>query len=174
MVNVIEIKKKIAMIGDAAVGKTSLIRRCVLDQFSDDYIATFGTKITKKHVKFDRDNNEIIDIFLMIWDVMGQEEFKRAQMQAYSDSRGAIIVCDVTRKDTLLNVLKWYSDILSVTQDIPVIILANKYDLKEQAEVTTEDLDIIASQLDAKSFFTSARTGDNVETAFRELGRQLI
>ncbi len=156
------------------MGKTSLVRKFVLDQFSDDYIATLGTKITKKRVKFDKDKNNVIDLYLMIWDVMGQKAFKKSQMRAYSDSKGAIIVCDITRHETLLNLITWYSDILSVTKEIPILILANKSDLQNKAKFKKDDLKKIAKQLEAPFLYTSAKTGENVEEAFREIGKKLI
>ena len=173
-VNLIEIKRKICLIGNGGVGKTSLIRKFVLDQFSDDYIATFGTKITKARIKFPKDEENIIDLYLMIWDVFGQKSFKKSQMKSYVDAKGAIIVCDITRSETVNDVISWYSDILSVTKEIPIVILGNKYDLKDEAEFEEEDLKVIAEQLNKPYMFTSAKTGENVEEAFREIGKQLI
>ena len=65
-------------------------------------------------------------------------------------------------------------ELYSITRDIPIIILANKSDLRDKAEITEEDLNEVSNQLQAKCFFTSAKTGDNVETAFREIGNKLI
>jgi small GTP-binding protein len=174
MVNLIEVKQKICMIGDAAVGKTSLIRRFVLDQFSDDYIATFGMKVIKKRIKYNAEDDNIIDLSMIIWDIMGQEQFKKAQMAGYADSKGAFIVCDVTRKETLENIITWYSDIQSVAHEIPVVVMANKNDLLSQAKFSQHDLNDVSKQINAPSYFTSAKTGENVEVAFRELGKVLI
>lgn len=174
MVEVIEEKRKICLIGDWGVGKTSLIRKFVLDQFDDSYLATFGTKATKKRMKFKKDNNTIYDLILMIWDVMGQQEFKNIRTHAYQGTHGALIVCDITRKETLYNLGLWQTELFSIAPEIPLIILANKIDLRDKAEVTPEELKKVATQLKAPFFVTSAKTGRNVQNAFLKLGNRLV
>jgi small GTP-binding protein len=174
MVTVKEVKRKICMIGDWGVGKTSLIRKFVLDQFDDKYIATFGTKVTKKRIKFKKGDDQIIDMNLMIWDIMGQKEFKKIQLNAYRGTHAALVVCDITRKDTLNNLTKWREDIVKISGEIPVIIMANKVDLKGEAEFSPNELSTVADEFQVPYFLTSAKTGLNVEAAFTELGKQLI
>ncbi len=174
MVSIKEIKRKICIVGDWGVGKTSLIRKFVLDHFDDSYLATFGTKVLKKRIKYEKDEELIIDLILVIWDVMGQKEFKRAQNLAYRDSQGAIIVCDVTRKETLYSVGMWQVELYNITQKIPIIVLANKIDLNGKAQITKDDLEEASKELRAPYYFTSAKTGENVEKAFRKIGRELI
>jgi small GTP-binding protein len=174
MVSITEIKRKICLIGDWGVGKTSLIKKFVLDQFDDKYLATFGTKVTKKRIKFRKDNDKIFDLYLMIWDVMGQKQFIKARKMAFSGTQGALIVCDISRLDTLKNVGNWKDELFKISKPVPIIILANKYDLKEEAKFNSEDLAEVANELHAPHYFTSAKTGENVEKAFRELGKKLI
>jgi len=108
----IRIKGKVCLLGDAAVGKTSLIRRFVLDQYDDKYISTVGTKVTKKKMDFEfPDLNSSVEVTLLIWDIMGQarnvlkstlSQYERyiPQKDFYRNAKAAIIVCDITRKDT--------------------------------------------------------------------------
>ena len=173
-VNLIEIKKKICLIGDGGVGKTSLIRRFVLDQFSDDYIATFGTKITKTRIKFPKDEDNIIDLYLMIWDVFGQKQFKKSQMKSYTDAKGAIIVCDITNRVSLFNAKTWSKILFSSTGRIPIIFLANKIDLFDYAQFSPDELNQVVSEYGHSFFPTSAKTGENVNKAFHELSRVLL
>jgi len=168
------VKRKICLIGDGGVGKTSLIRRFVLDQFDDKYKATFGTKITKKDLEIKKGKDNIIDLSLLIWDIMGQEAFKKAQSYAYEGAQGAFIVCDITDQKSLVNVSYWYKDLIKKTKKIPVIILANKNDLKDEAKVKDIDLDKLSKKLNAPYFFTSAKTGENVEAAFHKMGNRLV
>jgi len=174
MVEINEVKAKICLIGDWGVGKTSLIRKFVLDQFDDKYIVTFGTKVSKKRIKFKKYKDSVTDLNMVIWDIMGQEEFKKIQTNAYSGTHGVLIVCDITRKDTLEHIKRWRDDIFKVTKILPVVVLANKCDLKGQETFTVDDLAKAAKEINAKYFFTSAKTGQNVESAFRALGKELI
>lgn len=173
MANLTEVKRKLCIIGDGGVGKTSLIRRFVFDQFDDKYLATFGTKVTKKSVDLEKSEDKF-RLNLLIWDVMGQEEFKKAQSYAYNGTHGAFVVCDITRHETFANIESWRKDIFKVTKKIPIVILANKYDLTDDAEVTEDDLNELSKQLDAPFFYTSAKTGENVEKAFMEIGNNLV
>ena len=174
MVKVVELKRKICLIGDWGVGKTSLIRKFVFDQFDDKYISTLGTKVSKKRIQFKVAENEIIDMNLMIWDIMGQEEFRKIQLMSYKNANGAILVCDLTRKETLNNITKWRSDLFSVATEIPIIILGNKSDLTEKIQFNANELAEIAKEYNVESYITSAKTGENVEKSFINIGMKLM
>ena len=174
MVNIKELKRKVCLIGDWGVGKTSLIRKFVLDQFDDKYLSTFGSKVYKKRLIYNHDENNNIDLELMIWDVMGQPQFKNMRIKAYNGSQGVLIVCDVTREETLYHIAYWQSELFSITKEIPFIILINKMDLQANGKITTEDIEEISKQYNAEWLYTSAKTGENVERAFRMLGNKLI
>ena len=90
------IKRKILLLGDGAVGKTSFIRRFVVDKFSDDYITTIGTKVTKKDLRIESPS-KAVELTFMIWDVLGQKGYKNIQESAFQGSKGALLVYDVTR-----------------------------------------------------------------------------
>src|SRR2546430_10752896 len=96
-------KVKVCLIGEAAVGKTSLIRRFVLDNFDDKYIQTLGTKVSKKELASPSpDGTGDLKIDMTIWDIMGQKGFRELLKEAYFyGARGIIAVCDVTRRETL-------------------------------------------------------------------------
>ena len=169
-----KIKRKICLIGDWGVGKTSLIKKFVLDQFDDRYLSTFGSKVYKKRVIYNHDENNNVDLELMIWDVMGQPQFKHMRTIAYNGSQGVLIVCDLTRKETLYHIAYWQSELFSITKKLPFIILVNKMDLQKDAEITTKDIEEISKQYNAECIYTSAKTGENVEVAFRKIGRMLV
>ena len=174
MVTVSEIKRKIVLIGDWGVGKTSLIKKYVFDQFDDDYITTLGTKVTKKRIKYKISEEKIIDMNLMIWDVMGQKDFKKIQLMSFKNANGALIVCDITRAETLDSIINWRTDIFNVTGEIPIIILANKSDLKEETKFSEQELSEVTGKFHAPYFFTSAKTGENVVNAFITIGKKLF
>jgi small GTP-binding protein len=182
----IRVKGKICLLGDLAVGKTSLIRRYVLDTFDDKYITTIGTKVTKKRLDIELpEQQKEVDLTLLIWDIMGQyqerlsstiSQFDRyiPQQNYFYNSKGAIIVCDLTRKSTYDSVKVWVSSLFEVTGEVPVIIIGNKNDLKEKHEIKKEDVIDLGKNYSAPTFLTSAKTGYNVEKMFYNLGEKLV
>ncbi len=123
------IKRKILLLGDASVGKTSLIRRFVVDKFSDDYITTIGTKVTKRDLRLEL-GNRTVDLSLMIWDVLAQKGYKGIQESAFRGARGVILVFDVTRPETFESFDEyWVPRVRAVAGLIPMIIVGNKVDL---------------------------------------------
>ncbi len=164
-----EIKRKVVLLGDAAVGKTSLVRRFVYDAFDDKYIMTIGTKVSKKVIDMEWEGINI-NLSLMVWDVLGQQGFTQVQETAFKGSDGALLVCDLTRKETLYSISHYWLPILERVAGVPAILLANKSDL-ENWDVTYEDVENFANQLGMPFMLTSAKTGENVEEAFRELAR---
>jgi small GTP-binding protein len=167
-----EVKKlKICLVGDVGVGKTSLIRRFVMDVFDDKYIATIGTKVTKKEMDFkDPRTGEDLRIMLLIWDIMGQPSFREVLREAYFyGAEGALAVCDVTSKESLGELRYWVKAMTSTTGEVPVVFLGNKCDLKDDMRVTVQDLEVFAMKQGAPAMLTSAKTGYNVESAFSTL-----
>ncbi len=97
------LKTKVCLVGDNAVGKTSLVRRYVLDQFDDRYLSTLGAKVTKKELRLDNPKGGgAVLVRLTIWDIMGQPSFRELLRDAYfRDAQAALAVADVTRRETL-------------------------------------------------------------------------
>ncbi len=166
-------KIKICLVGEAAVGKTSLIRRFVLDDFDDKYIQTLGTKVSKKELTVPQDG-EVVKVDMTIWDIMGQKGFRELLKEAYFyGAKGVIAVCDVTRKTTLDDLDDWIEGVYSVTGKIPIQFMANKWDLKEQAEIGEEELVQATKAYESPYHLTSAKTGENVESAFQSLAERI-
>lgn len=164
-------KMKICLVGEGAVGKTSLIRKYVLDEFDDRYISTLGAKITKKELIFEYpDNGGELRIDMTIWDIMGEKGFRELLKEAYfHGAQGVLAVCDVTRKNTLPELEGWIAAIETVTGKIPIRFLANKADLKDQLAFTESELREMCAKYQSAYLFTSAKTGDNVDKAFIEI-----
>ncbi len=166
-------KKKIVLLGDGAVGKTSLVRRFVFNAFSDEYIVTIGANFKKKTIEYPKLN---IQIDLMIGDLIGQQGFENTQKFNMRGSSGAFIVCDLTRKDTLKSLDRYWIPLLKdVLGSVPpIIFLANKLDLvspdSEELKFFRKGLIELCEKYDARYYLTSAKTGENVENAFREIG----
>lgn len=170
--------KKISLLGDPAVGKTSLIHRFVYEAFDDRYLSTIGAKVTKKCIDYVKGDFPRLEkdtsLNFLIWDIAGQKAFKSVHQTYYVGSEGALIVCDLTRRETLDNLLDWISELFKVVRNVPVVILANKYDIKGKAVFGEPQLRAVASQIRAPVYFTSAKTGLNVERAFELLGELIL
>ena len=170
-----ELNKKVILLGNGAVGKTSLIRKFVDDQFDDDYIFTIGTKVTKKEVTV---GNTLVN--LMIWDILGQTDFHRTQAEAFKGASGVFLVADITRTETLKSLVDyWIPEFRKAAGKVPIVFLANKSDLTDQYKFTEEEFKAFAEKCvgaDEKPIYymVSAKTGVNVEDAFKSLAEVSI
>lgn len=160
--------KKFALVGDPLVGKTSLVHRFVIDKYNDSYIQTIGAKVMKKVVAVKTSSGDA-NVTMMIWDVMGQKHFKIIESVAFEHVKGALVVCDITRRETLDNVSYWIESLWKISGKIPVIILANKRDLEAEAAFGERDIAEVAKDFNCDYHLTSAKTGSNVESAFGKL-----
>jgi small GTP-binding protein len=175
MSEIIQMAKKVLLIGDPSVGKTSLVRKFVLDIFDDKYLTTLGTKVTNKTMILNSPElNKNVELKMLIWDVMGQKEYKLIQESAYQGSSGAIVVGDLSRKETLDNLGNWVSDLFNISGVIPLLFVANKLDLIDTASADVTELENLSMSYEAPYYLTSAKTGENVENAFHALGINMI
>ncbi len=167
---------KVVLVGDKAVGKTSLIRRYVTDQFDDRYLLTLGAKVTKKTETVDvPERNLHATVELNVWDIMGQVGFRELAKEAYfHGARGILAVVDLTRLATLEGIVEWIRTVEEVTGPVPTILMANKKDLVDQAAMTPFQVTEAAHRLDCPYYMTSAKTGENVEASFRELAELIL
>ncbi len=166
------IKRKVLLLGDGAVGKTSLVRKYVMDRFDDRYITTIGTKVTKKVLEF-RMKGEVVELTMMLWDILGQKGYTGIQRSSYKGAEGIIFVCDATRPETLKSLEDyWIPEALSVTGGVPVVFAVNKSDLPN-GQISEPDVKALAERYSAPHFFTSAKTGQNVEAMFSALGKEI-
>lgn len=164
------VSKKIVLVGDYATGKTSLIRRFVDNEFSDNYLSTVGVKISRKNVMVD--DKEVQNL---IWDIEGATESKPIIKNYLLGSHGAIVVADLTREATIANFQNHLDLVKSMSPNIPIVIALNKCDL-----VTMEEAQSIVDHLDDSiktDYFiklTSARTGEGVEEIFLKLSTLMV
>jgi len=172
------VKCKVCLVGEGAVGKTSLVRRYVLDEFDDKYITTLGAKVSKKELELDYEDKDLhVDMDMTIWDIMGEKGFRDLLRDAYfMGAKGVLAVCDVTRASTVKELDDWIRSVYEIAGEVPTVYAVNKIDLKDEVMIlfNEKDLQHWTKAFDAKYFYTSAKTGENVENAFRALGDAII
>ncbi|MGB3692132.1 MAG: Rab family GTPase [Spirulinaceae cyanobacterium] len=171
------ISKKICLIGDFSVGKTSLIRRFVDRQFSDQYLSTVGVKISRKAVQLtDKGSSEPIQVQLLIWDIEGQTKFKAIAPTYLQGAAGVIIVCDVTRPETIENVQGHIKLFESVNPKGVSLVAFNKTDLleEEKREKLLEENNLQDFPQVIATYTTSAKTGKDVDKMFNTLSSNIL
>jgi small GTP-binding protein len=159
---------KIIIVGDSGVGKSSLLKRAVQNKFDPGYQATIGFEFLLMHFQV----NEM-KLKLQIWDTCGQEMYRSLIQGFYRNTSLALIVYDITNKDTFNAVDIWLQDIKKHTEeDLPIFLAGNKNDLEKV--VTNEEAKIYATSNRTKYFTEcSAKTGQNVKEIFYEAAKYL-
>jgi len=162
------IQKKICILGAAGVGKTSLTAQFVYSKFSEKYLSSMGVKIDKKVVDVDG-----TQVNLMIWDVHGEEKYKKIPTSYLRGSSGILMVIDGTRSTTIQTAEEIAERIQTELGDIPVLYLINKADLDDAWCFSDHDMKKL-EDTGHPVYLTSAKTGDNVELSFTTIAKAML
>ena len=168
------LSKKMCLIGDFSVGKTSLIRRFVDRQFSDQYLSTVGVKLSRKLIEFQEPAAK--NLQLLIWDIEGNTKFKAIAPSYLQGAKGAIIVGDVTRQETLDRLSEHMQSFLAINPQGFLAVALNKADLTEDATLKSLS-QAVPFQDDPRVLVvhaTSAKTGKAVDNLFQMLAQRLM
>ena len=153
---------KYIIIGDSAVGKSNILLRYIHDKFNDEFQSTIGVEFGAKNLKIE---DKIYRI--QIWDTAGQETFRSITRAYYKNSVCALIVYDITNKNSFQNIKSWIEDCKKQSpKTVFLILIGNKVDLEERRQVTYEEGSIYAEKNGMLFFETSAKTGKNIEEIF--------
>lgn len=160
--------RKICIIGDFAVGKTSTIARFVNNVFSDKYLTTVGVKIDTRVLTTTANTQ----LKMVIWDIAGTDRFSAVEFSYLRGASGYLVVADGTRAHTVDVAEQLVAEARERYGEVPLVYLVNKSDLQNEWDVSDDRL---ASLRDAGSpvFVTSAKSGDNVDQALHCLAEAL-
>ena len=158
--------RKVCLLGDFGVGKTSLVARFVRNTYSDKYLTTVGVKVDSKLVE--RPGGAIK---LVIWDIAGKSGLDLLNQSYLKGASGLMLVCDGTREPTLRSALYLLMQARSTLGDPKAVLLVNKLDLVDKWEILPHTVAGLRETMPV--FETSARTGDGVEAAFAALAELL-
>ena len=164
------IQVKLVLLGDSGVGKSSIVLRFVADNFKSDAEATIGASYMGKILQF---NDKMIKF--NIWDTAGQERYHALAKMYYRDATAAIMVYDITKKDSFEGIKRWHKELTEFgPKDIPIVIAGNKEDLVQNEAVTPEEATSFAKSIGAIYKKTSAKTNVGVEQMFRDLASKMF
>ena len=150
------------IVGDMAVGKSCILLQFTDNKFRVQHELTIGVEFGAKTIEL---NNKTIKI--QIWDTAGQEQFQAITRTYYKGAIGALLVYDITRRDTFTHVTKWLEEVKSnSSKHICVILIGNKKDLEDKRQVTYEEGESFARENGLMFLETSAKTAFNVVEAF--------
>ncbi|HMF31242.1 MAG TPA: Rab family GTPase [Candidatus Lokiarchaeia archaeon] len=161
---------KFVVIGDAGVGKTSVIMQFVEGKFEEDYRATIGLNVLA-HSYTLMGNTEIL---FQIWDIGAQDYFRRVRSSYYTGAHACYILYDITNRESFDHVQAWYDEMMQHVGTCPVVLIGNKADLEADRQVSAEEALQLAQKIEASFLETSAKTGQNVEDAFSLMGYKLV
>ncbi|KAJ8544462.1 hypothetical protein ON010_g11807 [Phytophthora cinnamomi] len=171
---------KVLIVGNARCGKTSTIRRFTQDEFNEEYVSTIGADFVEKIIEYD----DKLTISLQLWDIAGQDRFAKFTRGYFREAKGAVIVCDITRANTIDAVVNWKNEIDTCCKDlnegaeIPVVMVANKSDLLIDP-MGALDLGVNMQKCVDKNniiewFRASAKSGEHVDDAFQCLIDRMV
>jgi small GTP-binding protein len=166
--------KKVALVGDSAVGKTSLIRRFVIDVFEDKYIATIGAKVSKRDIEYQLPDKTVY-LTVMMWDILGQKDYKKMRVQGLTGAHGVVLVSDLSRPETVKSAEEfWLPEVWEICEGTPVLFVGNKADLAGPDSPGSGALRTVSERSEMPMILCSAKTGENVPAAFRKIGEMMI
>ncbi len=166
---------KVILMGESAVGKTSLIRRYVDRCFEGEYLTTLGAAVSKRIESVALEGGGTAEVRLLVWDVVGQRGYMELLREVYfPGAQGALAVFDLTRWETLEGLRNWIEVAQKEVPAAPIIVLGNKADMVDRWAVTNEEAVAFCEALGLPYLPTSARTGLNVDEVFKRLSREAL
>lgn len=164
------VKAKVVLLGEGAVGKTSIVLRYVENKFNDKHVQTLQASFLQKNLNISGQR-----IQLSIWDTAGQERYHALGPIYYRDSQAAVVVYDVTDEDSFIKARNWIKELRRMLGDnIVVCIVGNKVDLEKKKVVNTKEAEDYAASVGARHFHTSAKQNKGIQEMFLDMSKRLL
>ena len=167
-----EVGNKVVLLGEAGVGKTSIISRYIKQKFDPEYITSLTSQFLRKIVEFPDNKKITLDVF----DTSGQEKYRSVAKFYYRNSRAVILVYDITSTKSFKEMKEyWYEQIKEVDiENFIIAIVANKNDLYEEREVQDEEGEKFAQQIGGFFVSTSAKNDSGVNELFDNIAKKIL
>lgn len=161
---------KLVLLGESAVGKSSIVHRFVKDSFDDFRESTIGAAFLTQTIQLDENTT----IKFEIWDTAGQERYKSLAPMYYRNANAALVVYDITQEASLERAKSWIKELQrQASQDIVIALAGNKLDLESERKVSTESAELLAREEGLLFFEVSAKTGEGIKDIFKEIAKKL-
>ena len=167
-------KFRVVLLGEATVGKTSLLRRYTENVFEEEYKKTLGTTFATKEVEVKDEAGDTRGVKLSIWDMGGQSTYRELRRQYMKGSSAAIIVYDVTKPESFMAMNNWFESFREVCPDAPIFICANKVDLADKRMVPQEPGMMLRDWFQSEYYETSAKDGTRVNDVFERCAQVVV
>jgi len=174
------LQRKVCILGAPQVGKTCLMRRFVYQFFDQHYIATTGIRVNETTVALSQ-GEAVTEVTMMIWDVPNHRKLEQIWSNSLRGAAGGILVCDLSQPTTIEDLAGYADALRRYNLEAQLVIAANKVDLVDNASLAgkvapalSERLQRLAAGLNVPVYFTSAKTGAEVETLFHHIGRVTV
>ena len=171
---------KVIFIGDPAVGKTSIVKRYVTGEFTKEYISTIGVDIYSLKDEIDI-HGKRVQLIWQIWDLAGHPMWYEIRSATYRGAHSAIVVYDITRRETYEHVLNWLEELMKGAGKRPIVLVANKIDMRRKVKTVTKREGLKLKRIIEKNIGipvefveTSALTGVNIPEVFRNVAYLLL
>ena len=160
---------KYIIIGDPSVGKSNLLMKFAHNKFTEEYQATIGVEFGAKNIEI---NNKIYRI--QIWDTAGQENFRSITRAYYKNSVCAMVVYDITRRESFDHIVNWIEDVHNQSpKTITIVLIGNKIDLEDKRAVSYDEGNDFAIKNGIIFTETSAKSGEGVEEIFKKSAEEI-
>ena len=164
-------KFKVCLIGEIAVGKTSIIERYITGRFSSDYNCTCGTEFRLKTVS----KEGLGSAEISIWDTAGGEKYRSITKNYFRDAQAIVVVFDLTNRMSFNSLETWINEVKdTVGKESEIVVVGNKSDLNDKRKVSDKEIEEFIIRMNVKYFEASAKNGINIDEVFQYLTEAVL